>query len=573
MNNKSNTTIPAKASLLALAVAAALPCHQARAYEFDTGDSPVKVSWNNTFKYSSAYRLKNPDAGLLAGGYPSAGPGDFTGYNLDDGNQNFRKKGIISNRVDWLSELDIGTRTLGARLSTAAWYDNVYNGSNDNNSPSTNAGTLVGKASNEFTDGTRKLHGRKAEVLDAFVFAKGNLGELPATGRLGRHTLQYGESLFFGANGIANAQGPVDLVKLLTVPGAQFKEILRPVNQLSGQLQLRPNLSLGAYYQLEWRPTVIPGVGSYLSSYDAAGAGASGFLVAPAGAPAPTFFTVADMKAKNSGQGGAQLKFTPAGSDVEFGLYAARYHDKTPYFYLGFAPAFPPGAPATVQAVYAENIKTYGVSASTVLGGVNVAGEISIRRNTPLVSDPTPNFLSARGVGILANNSDNPAYAVGNTAHANLSAIYVLPTNSLFQGGSLLGELAWNRRTSVTKQGSLDPNTTRDATALRMIFEPAYYQVVTGLDLTVPIGVGYNLDGRSSAIFNFNGGSSHGGDFSIGVNGSYQQDWKFGISYVRFLGAGGTFLKNNPATNTPILSYAQSLKDRDYLSFNIKRAF
>ncbi len=108
---------------------------------------------------------------------------------------------------------------------------------------------------------------------------------------------------------------------------------------------------------------------------------------------------------------------------------------------------------------------------------------------------------------------------------------------------------------------------------MRMIFEPAYYQVITGLDLTVPIGIGYNLDGRSSAIFNFNGGSAHGGDFSIGVNGSYQQDWKFGISYVRFLGAAGTFLKNNPATNTPILSYAQSLKDRDYLSFNIKRAF
>ncbi|NVM79124.1 hypothetical protein FHW83_004961 [Duganella sp. SG902] len=558
--------------LLALAVAAALPCHAALAFEFDTG-SDVKVSWNNTIKYSAAYRLKDADPRLLAGGYPGYGPADFTGYNLDDGNQNFRNKGIVSNRVDWLTELDVGTRNAGLRVSAAAWYDSVYNGSNDNASPGSNAGVLTGNGNQQFTKGTRVLHGRNAELLDAFVFGKGSLGELPGTVRLGRHTLQYGESLFFGANGIANAQGPVDLVKLLSVPGAQFKEILRPVNQLSGQLQVLPNVSIGAYYQFEWRPTLIPGAGSYLSSYDAAGAGASAFLVAPTNSGAPAFYTQPDRKARNSGQGGAQVKFTPAGSDIEFGLYAARYHDKTPYFYLGFAPAFPPGAPATVQAVYAEGIKTYGASASTVLGGVNVAAEVSVRRNTPLVSDPTPNFLSRQGGGALADNSGNPAYAVGNSAHVNLSAIYVLPTNSLFQGGSLLGELAWNRRTSVSFQGSLDPNTTRDATAVRMIFEPAYYQVLTGLDLTVPIGVGYNLSGRSSTIFNFNGGSAHGGDFNIGLSGSYQQDWKFGISYVRFLGGTGTFLKNNPATNTPILSYAQSLKDRNYISLNIKRAF
>jgi hypothetical protein len=558
--------------MLALAVAAALPCHPALAFEFDTG-SDVKVSWNNTIKYSAAYRLKDADPRLLAGGYPGYGAADFTGYNLDDGNQNFRNKGVVSNRVDWLTELDVGTRNAGLRISAAAWYDSVYNSSNDNASAGSNAGVLTGNGNQEFTKGTRILHGRNAELLDAFVFGKGSIGDLPGTVRLGRHTLQYGESLFFGANGIANAQGPVDLVKLLSVPGAQFKEILRPVNQLSGQLQVLPNVSIGAYYQLEWRPTLIPGVGSYLSSYDAAGAGASAYLVAPTNSGAPAFYTQPDMKARNAGQGGAQVKFTPAGTDIEFGLYAARYHDKTPYFYLGFAPAFPPGAPATVQAVYAEGIKTYGASASTVLGGVNVAAEVSVRRNTPLVSDPTPNFLSRLGGGALADNSGNPAYAVGNSAHVNLSAIYVLPTNSLFQGGSLLGELAWNRRTSVSFLGSLDPNTTRDASAVRMIFEPAYYQVLTGLDLTVPIGLGYNIDGRSSTIFNFNGGSAHGGDFNIGISGTYQQDWKFGISYVRFLGAAGTFLKNNPATNTPILSYAQSLKDRDYISLNIKRAF
>lgn len=562
---------PFPLTALAAAIASMLPLQAVHALEFDTGNPELKISWNNTFKHSTTYRLKDADSRLLSGGYPAAGSSDFTGANLDDGNLNFRKKGMVSNRLDWLSELDFGTSRMGGRVSTAAWYDTVYNRPNDNDSPATNAATLTGRPTNEFTPGTRRLHGRNAEVLDAFVFAKGSVGELPGTVRLGKHTLQYGETLFFGANGIANAQGPVDLVKLLSVPSAQFKEILRPVNQISGQLQVRRNLSVGGYYQFQWRPSMIPGVGSYLSAYDAAGAGSTGFLVAPAGAPAPTFMTIGDMKARNSGQGGAQVKFTPSGSDVEYGFYAARYHDKTPYFYLGFDPSS--GAPSTVQAVYAENIKTFGVSASTVLGGFNVAAEASVRRNTPLVSDPVPNFLGAKGPATPANNNDNPAYAVGNTAHVNLSAIYVLPTNRFFEGGTFLGEIAWNRRTSVTNQGSLATGTTRDATAIRMIFEPAYYQVISGLDITIPIGIGYNLDGRSSAIFNFNGGAEHGGDFSIGINGTYQQDWKFGLSYTRFLGGTGTFLKNNPATNLPMLSYAQPLKDRNYISFNLKRAF
>src|SRR4051812_19034360 len=111
-------------SILAMAVTAALPA--AHAYDFETANPELKISWNNTFKYSGAYRLSDADPRLLAGGYPSAGPADFTGYNLDDGNQNFRKKGIVSSRVDWLSEFDAGTRTLGMRISAAGWYDDAY---------------------------------------------------------------------------------------------------------------------------------------------------------------------------------------------------------------------------------------------------------------------------------------------------------------------------------------------------------------------------------------------------------------------------------------------------------------
>ncbi|PMY01215.1 DUF1302 family protein, partial [Pseudomonas sp. GW460-13] len=91
------------------------------------------------------------------------------------------------------------------------WYDTVYNRSTSNNSPFTANAVPY----NEFPRDTRDLHGRQAEILDAFVHGEGNIGDVVITGRLGQHTLLYGESLFFGNNAIAGAQSPVDIVKLL----------------------------------------------------------------------------------------------------------------------------------------------------------------------------------------------------------------------------------------------------------------------------------------------------------------------------------------------------------------------
>src|SRR6185503_1847183 len=100
----------------------------------------------------------------------------------------------------------------------------------------------------------------------------------------------------------------------------------------------------------------------------------------------------------------------------------------------------------------------------------------------------------------------------------------VLQSSALWGGGAVVGELAYNRRLSITRDifaapdgssrhiGGLDTHTTKDAWALRVLFEPQYFQVLPGLDLSVPIGVGWNFGGRSSAISNFAGGASDAGD-------------------------------------------------------------
>lgn len=559
MNAVVRRKLPAvrlSASVAIATVSSVVLCNPAVAFEIDSGNPDLKMRWDNTFKYNAGIRLQNRSSALVEDDIPS----NVNNINLDDGDRNF-DRGLISNRVDVLSEFDLTfKRNYGFRVSGAAWYDSVYNKRNDHDSPGRANQTSEGY--NEFTESTRKLHGRKAEFLDAFVFGNFDGGNF----RLGRHSLLYGETLFFGGNGIAYGQSPTDVIKLLTVPGSQFKEIILPVNQVSGQYQLSDNLSLGAYYQFEWRKTRIPAVGSYLSSIDVFDDGAENFLFAP-GVVAPR---VADKKPGDSGQYGAQLRFKPTNIDVEIGLYATRYNDKLFQVYLrpvGLPAPFGAGAPFPLnyQLLYPEDIKSYGISFSSVISDINVAAEFSVRRNTPLVSGPQVDASIDGSAGI----GGQALYAVGNSAHANFSAVAFANKNLLWDQATFLGEIGWNRRTSVTKNpGAVDPNTTRDAWGLRFVFEPQYFQVAPSLDISVPIGVGYNPKGNSSVVTQFNGGVDNGGDFSIGIKGTYEQTWKFGINYINFFGSKGGALGNDAH-----LTFKQTLADRDFVTLTVQRTF
>ncbi|GAB3628351.1 hypothetical protein PTE30175_01815 [Pandoraea terrae] len=536
---------------ISMAVLALGAAGQAYAFDIDTGNPDIKLRWDNTFKYSAAQRVSGRDDNLVNDNAAA----NINNINLDDGDRNF-KRGLISNRLDVLSELDFSyQQRFGARVSGAAWYDTVYNRSNSNDAPGRANQTSV--PFNEFTAATRDLHGRKVEVLDAFVYANGDRGNV----RLGRHSLIYGETLFFGANGIAYGQSPVDYVKLLSVPNSQFKEIILPVNQISGQFQLLDNVTVGGYYQFEFRKSRIPAVGSYFSSADVFDDGGERFLLAPGfGAP-----RVGDLTARNSGQGGAQVRWRPTGSDVEFGFYAMQYHDKLFQTYLRPLGAFVPGFPFNYQLVYPENVRSFGASFSTEVAGFNLAGEASIRRNTPLVSDPQID-ASPNGSGGINGQA---LYAVGNSAHANLSAIFVFNRSPLWNSATLTAEAGWNRRTSITKNpGALAANASRDAWGVRFVLEPQWFQVFPGFDLSAPIGVGFNPHGNSSVVQQFNGGARKGGDLSIGLKGVYQQVWKVGLNYTHFYGSGGPALGADGR-----LTFNQSLRDRDFVSLSLQRTF
>lgn len=542
----------AKLRAIALAVASLVAggFENAHAFTIDTENSDLKIRWDNTVKYSSGFRVNNPDQFVASGNngeQPNTDYGDLA-----------HKKGLINNRLDVLSEFDLLYKNVGFRTSGAAWYDSVYM-KNHNDYPGATPNTqsaLAGGANNVNSQASKDLMGKRAELLDAFVYGRFDLGEeSKATVRVGKHTQLYGETLFLGANGIANAQGPVDLVKAYSLPNAQFKEIAIPVQQISTDIQINPTVSVGAYYQFNWKPLRLPAAGSYFNAADFVGAGGD-LLLTPGGPASRT----SDRQGGNSGNFGARLKFKL--DNTEYGLYAARYDDKAPIPVLD-------AINGKYSLMYAKKIDTFGTSFSTVVGETNVAGEMSVRRNTPLA--PLGDLI----ISTMANadNEKNTPYARGNSLHLNLSAITVLPATSLWDGASFVGEFAFNRLLSVTSNpttgnySALNTNHTRDASAFRVVFTPEYFQVLPGVDVQVPIGLGYGLSGRS-AVFQIS--PEHGGDLSVGVNADIDKAWKVGFNYTHYFGSKG------PAASlggSSYASYKQYYADRDFVTLNIQRAF
>jgi len=555
--------LPSSAKLrrLALGATACVAGANAFAVEFDTGNPDLSVRWDNTVKYSAAARLQRQDAALL--GRP----------NNDDGDRNFNK-GLVSNRLDLLSEFDaVYAKRYGLRFSAAGWYDDVYNRANDN--PGFSGGAFPNQVSvpfNAFTNTTRRLHGRKLEALDGFLFGGFDIGSVRTTVRFGQHSLVWGESLFFGNNAIAGGMNPVDVTKLISVPNTQFKEAIRPVPQVSAQFQITPSFSVGAYYQFKWRPNRLPAAGSYFSGVDTNPEGAERLLLAGPGSPfAANAPRLDDQRARNSGQGGIQLRLRS--DETDYGLYLIRFHEKTfqQVISVGMAPSAFGGVipgPLSYRLVYPQGITALGASASRTFGDVNLAVEGSIRHNQDLASSSGAVDKSFFG-GPASNNSDNPAYAVGKTAHLNFNVLWTVPRTSLFNEATFLGEIAWNRVLSVAKNpGAVDANSTRDAVALRMQFEPLYRQVVSGLDIGVPIGIGYSPKGSRSRALGVAMPPENGGDLTVGLNGTYLGVWKFSLAYTRFFGPKGTLLdaENN-------FSYRQFLRGRDFAALSVSRTF
>lgn len=450
-------------------------------WEFGSGGT---IELDTTLSYSAAWRVEDQDTELLD----------------SSGNAEFDKGDMTLSAFKMLVDFDLNwEEKYGVFIRGSALYDTVYEDS-------------------KFDDEARDVHGKNAEIQDAFVFGNFAINDYPLTLRAGRQAVFWGESLLI-LGGIATAMNPLDTTRS-NAPGVETKELILPTGQVYGQLSTPDSkLTLATYVKWEWEKSLLDEAGTYFSTNDAIDD--AGHFLGP-------FPRGGDQGQKDGGEYGISLQYLTDNGD-EFGLYYLNYRENMPMLLLDLTgPSY--------YLEYQGHVKLYGATFSTMIGSANVAGEVSYRPN-----------LKLQMAGPL------PSYEEGEFLQTQLSAIYTFGALGwIADGGTLLAEWAYNRVLDFD-----DNELANDKWATGGSFKIAfdYYDVAPGLDLKVPVSFAYNQKGKTSyAISGLTEGSHKVG---IGANFTYLGVYQVGLSYTAFLGSADD---NNKT-------------DRDNIALNIKYTF
>lgn len=544
---------------IAAAVAMLSMGGSAHAFEIDTGNPDLQVRWDNTLRYNIAARVGSRDSKI--------GNSVLT----DEGTYSFDRGELVANRLDLLTELDLIYKgSTGFRVSAAGWFDAAYGDSSQSN-PNLPFSMIPSYANNEYSNYTKRFYrGPSGEVLDAFVFANFDAGEVPVRLKAGRHTVFWGESLFLGGalHSVSYAQMPLDLQKGFATPGAEAKELFRPLNQVSGQAQLTDTVSVAAQYFLEWEPYRYPEGGTYLGPVDFAFNGPDRQFLSPALGFATNGKPV---EPRQRGEYGASLRWSPDALDGTLGFYYRRYADKLPQALLT---QVGPGV-SRYNLIYADEVDLFGVSLAKNIGGISVGAEISYRRNTPLnaqVLGISPTGLPARG------ETTGPR---GDTWHGLVNFLGVLPSTSVFDSATWAAELTWARWDKVRSGENLfyaegfaacngrdkwDGCTTRNFLGAAFAFTPTWYQVMPGVDLSAPVSVAVGLKGNAPTVF---GGNQGNGNYSIGLSADVRQKYRIELKYIDYFGK----YRDNGTALTTQNGFTTLLQDRGFVSLTFKTTF
>jgi hypothetical protein len=540
------TPDPVVAAACTLCILTLVPLpRQGHALRFRISEDLV-VDLDATLTYGAAWRLRKPDDVLLKN------------FNGDDGNRNFKRYDMISNRFTIVAETDIQYANYGTFVRARGFYDFAYSGHNANDSPSTNnngplnGGPLVNNR--DFTHAVKQRYGEFSEVLDAYAYGMFRPADHLLVLRAGRLVTSWGESRFIP--GISSTQSPVDATQL-NVPGVEIKEVLLPVAQIYGQIDLVENLTLAAYYQFEWRETRLDEAGTYFGTADFLDHSGHHYLVS-APSPATVFATVdraKDHEPRANGQWGIALRYlSETLNDTEFGMYFINYHDKLPQIvgqaHGGVASAvdwtslgLPAETADKLEAAdvssyflrFAEDVKLYGLSVATGTGQTNVAGEASYRQNLPVQLRDSGNVLGF-------------SYSGGDVLQVQGSVVHRFSPPLLADSTTLTAEAGFNQAYGTGDRELLNDPFAWGYTAT-INFE--YFKILPGLDLSVPITFRHNVSGVSSVSGTFAEGRNSA---AARLDFTYRYTWKFSIGYTEYVGGA----KRNP------------LIDRGFLASSVK---
>lgn len=557
-------------------------------------------------------------AGFLHTGLP-------TTINADDGNRNFERGSLVNNRLSALLELQFSYENYGLVASGDAFYDWVYHQRNDNDSPDTvnKTGSV-----NHFTKSTEKYDGERARLLEAYGFADWSLGdEMHLNLRIGRQLVAWGESLFF--SGVALAQGRADAtkaivpgaeVKEILLPTNQIALNLGLTENLSllGYYKLEfaktEIFPLGDFFSpsdavgpgatfvygsvnplalnscvgvltslIDGIPALGPTLGDILGAANVDpddlcrlnGLGET-LVDAP---PNVIVHRGKDIRPSDHGQYGLGVKYQLDEGVV--GAYYLRYADSNPSVQLNFG--YPPFSdnpllspvlttrlfnqptPVSYNVRYYDGIDMAALSYSTLVGPVNVAGEVSYRHG---VDTPAQAIVS----GVLT-----PIYTRGDIGQAQVSAIYATNPNFVFDDVALVGEAGIVRvfdLDAIEARGGLfpvkdgeEPFYSRTSYAFQTLMVPTKRNLLPGWNLSVPIAFGMLVKGTPALAGAF--GALYGeGDtrLSLGLSAQGSNNLQLGLAYNFFFGDAGKKIGHSTLPANPFV-------DHDYATVNVKYSF
>lgn len=410
--------------------------------------------------------------------------------------------------------------------------------------------------SNGLSDDARDDLAFKARLLDLWVSKGFDVGGQRVRARLGNQVINWGESLFV-AGGINNTNA-YDY-QALARPGVQLKEAVLPAPMLSVASGLGSGVNVEAYYQFRWNKSELPPVGSYWSTTNSLGEGRGDY-------------GFSEKDARDSGQWGLSLRWQPEDSDVAYGFYVMRYHDKLPS--LRVAILDPNTFAAAPTWEYQEDRMMYGISANMPIGDWAVGTELSYRPKDSVMLNPVIDLCTGNGGKCWKDEKKFQWHLTGLYSFTPSNS----PTLLDFSGAST---------------GSL-------LTELVVIKYPGLHDEVNGEPLAAGLNA-WQLDpARAPKSRGDKTSSGINLDFSLTYDGTLLPGWQVtpGVFYARSLGGrtpnlSATFTEDassmnlylnfvrNPASWQISLNYAkfmggetpydQLYRDRDYVGIAISR--
>lgn len=192
-------------------------------------------------------------------------PGSWT-QNGDQGNLNYDKGDVVHAAFKTTIDLDMTWEDYGLFARVITFYDPTAMDFEEKHVDSIHQNALTPRSK-----AVEDEIGLSSRLEDFYAYGSWDIFDRTLSVSVGKQTVSWGESLTFVVNSVNSVNAP-NVIRLNT-PGLDLKELFTPTEMVKAGIDLTENVSMEAFYQLKWKPIIIPPIGDFYSTSDVAGTG------------------------------------------------------------------------------------------------------------------------------------------------------------------------------------------------------------------------------------------------------------------------------------------------------------